>query len=107
MDNPWIEKYTVKTIFLFITTISLKRMIIYRKSSKTQLENEMQNVVASSGGKRHVNASSFSVYGFQCFVYCFPFLFFKTLPYCNQKCAPPSQISLTNFQKCLGIFQIR
>ena len=31
----------------------------------------MQNVVASSGGKRHVKASSFSVYGFQCFVYCF------------------------------------
>ena len=106
MDNPWIKKYTVKTIFLYNNNISEKNNFIYTKSSKTQLENEMQNVVAASGGKRHVNASSFSVYGFQCFVYCF-FLFFKTLPYCNQKCAPPSQISLTNFQICLGIFQIR
>ena len=85
MDNPWIEKYTVKTIFLFITTISLKRMIIYRKSSKTQLENEMQNVVASSGGKRHVNASSFSVYGFQCFVYCFSFFVFQNLTVLQSK----------------------
>ena len=76
MDNPWIKKCTVKTFF-YITTISQKRIIIYTKSSKTQLENEMQNVVASSGGKRHVNASSFSVYGFQCFVYCFPFFCFS------------------------------
>ena len=70
MDNPWInhgksldilwiihgysmdKKYTVKTFF-YITTISQKRIIIYTKSSKTQLENEMQNVEASSGGKRH------------------------------------------------------
>ena len=65
----------------------------------------MQNVVASSGGKRHGNASSFSVYGFQCFFNVFLFLFFKNLPYYNQKCAPPSQISLPNFQKCLSDFQ--
>ena len=85
MDNPWVKKYTVKTIFFYITTISQKRIIIYTKSSKTQLENEMQNVVAASGGKRHVNASSFSVYGFQCFVYCFSFFVFQNLTVLQSK----------------------
>ena len=65
------KKNTQLKQYFYITTISQKRMIIYTKSSKTQLENDMQNVVASSGGKRHVNASSFSVYGFQRFVYYF------------------------------------
>ena len=85
MDNPWIKKYTVKTIFLYNNNISEKNNFIYTKSSKTQLENEMQNVVASSGGKRHVNASSFSVYGFQCFVYCFFFFVFQNLTVLQSK----------------------
>ena len=85
MDNPWIKKYTLKTIFLYNNNISEKNSYIYTKSSKTQLENEMQNVVASSGGKRHVNASSFSVYGFQCFVYCFSFFVFQNLTVLQSK----------------------
>ena len=84
MDNPWIKNTQLKQ-YLYITTISQKRIIIYTKSSKTQLENEMQNVVASSGGKRHVNASSFSVYGFQCFVYCFSFFVFQNLTVLQSK----------------------
>ena len=84
MDNPWIKHTQLKQYF-YITTISQKRIIIYTKSSKTQLENEMQNVVASSGGKRHVNASSFSVYGFQCFVYCFSFFVFQNLTVLQSK----------------------
>ena len=44
MDNPWTKKYTVKTIFLYNNNISEKNDT---KSSKTQLENEMQDVVAS------------------------------------------------------------
>ena len=84
-------------------------------SLMTQLENELQNVVVSSEVNVMLNASSFSVYGFQCFfLNVFLFLFLKNLLYYNQKCAPPSQISLPNFQKYLsdfqnhlGIFQIR
>ena len=79
------KKNTQLKQYFYITTISQKRMIIYTKSSKTQLENEMQNVVASSGGKRHVNASSFSVYGFQCFVYCFSFFVFQNLTVLQSK----------------------
>ena len=84
MDNPWIihglKKNTVKTIFLYNNNFS-----DIHQNSKTQLENEMQNVVASSGGKRHVNASSFSVYGFQCFVYCFSFFVFQNLTVLQSK----------------------
>ena len=79
------KKNTQLKQYFYITTISQKRMIIYTKSSKTQLENEMQNVVASSGGKRHVNASRFSVYGFQCFVYCFSVCVFQNLTVLQSK----------------------
>ena len=79
------KKNTQLKQYFYITTISQKRISIYTKSSKTQLENEMQNVVASSGGKRHVNASSFSVYGFQCFVYCFSVCVFQNLTVLQSK----------------------
>ena len=47
----------------------------------TQLENELQNVVVSSEVNVMLNASSFSVYGFQCFfLMFFSFCFSKT--YC-------------------------
>ena len=81
------KKNTQLKQYLYITTISQKILIIYTKSSKTQLENEMQNVVASSGGKRHVNASSFSVYGIQCFVYCFFFVFQNLTVLQSKMCA--------------------
>ena len=79
------KKNTQLKHYFYITTISQKQTIRYTNSSKTQLENEMQNVVASSGGKRHVNASSFSVYGFQCFVYCFSFFVFQNLTVLQSK----------------------
>ena len=88
MDNPWII-HGLKDIqlkqYFYVTTISQKRIIYIHQNSKTQLENEMQNVVASSGGKCHVNASSFSVYGFQCFVYCFSVCVFQNLTVLQSK----------------------
>ena len=75
-------------------------------SLTTQLENELQNVVASSEVNVMLNVSSFLCIVFNIVFNVFLFLFLKNLLYYNQKCAPPSWISLPNFQKCLSVFKI-